>query len=743
MKRRLIQHGFSLLAPEGPRGCLSTLLFHKVPQVADPLTPSEFCLEQFDGLMAFLQHYFRVLPLGEAVRAVEKGSLSERAVAISFDDGYADWLDGVSEVLTRRNLPATFFITTEQFEGPALWHERIIAAVRELPDFGALLPPGFGHLTDLRTRQSRTTLIAGLQDRLKYVPLPERLAAIEALESQAIRPLVLPERFTADSVRALHAKGFDVGAHTVRHPILNKCTLSEARDEIGGCREELSAIVRAPVELFAYPNGRFATDYSLDHVELVRQCGYRAAVSTDWGVARRGDDIWQLPRFTPWAKQPWRMGLQLARNLRSRPTRQGVQSTMVDFGKQAREEQRPLRVLYVENGAGFGGAVVALETTLAALDPARVEARVICNFPVGRFAEQAAVRSVHVISDRRFDVAGRVASMKKHPHASYGWRRGVLFLAGRLDDIFNRGPYLVALLYQIARFRPDLVHGNNLPSSNREAIVAAWLSRLPYVQHLRGELWSGGAEQWLLKQPAAYVPVSQWLAESLVEKGVTRQRIVQIYDGLPAAEPPGAPYLRAELDIPLSCPLVALIGMLVPWKGQRLFIEAVARLSQQTDACFLLIGGTPENGDLAYAQSLEALIDARDLRGRVRMLGLRRDVARLLPELDVVVSASESPEPLGLVMLEGMRAGAVFVGPRHGAAIEVVQSPQDGYLFTPNDPASFADALEQGHRRRAGTRRAARGRPAYYRRILRDQPGAPHRGAVSRLRVVISMNAEM
>ncbi|MDB5816051.1 MAG: glycosyltransferase [Rhodocyclales bacterium] len=695
MKTHLVRQAFSLLAPEGPRGRLSTLLFHKVPYVADPLTPGEFCLEQFDGLMAFLQRYFRVLPLAEAARAVQKGTLPERAVAISFDDGYADWLTGVSEVLTRRNLPATFFITTEQFAGPALWHERVIAAVRELPDFGALLPPGFGHLTDLRTLQSRITLVAGLQDRFKYVPLPERLAAIEALEAQAIRPLVLPERFTVDSVKALHAKGFDVGAHTVRHPILNKCSLSEARDEIGSCREELSAALRAPVELFAYPNGRFVTDYSLDHVELVRQCGYSAAVSTDWGVARRGDDIWQLPRFTPWAKQPWLMGLQLARNLRSPPMRQASQTAMVDFGKQAREEKRPLRVLYVENGAGFGGAVVALETTLSALDPARVEARVVCNFPVGRFAEQPVVRSVRVISDRRFDVASRVATLKQHPRAYYGWRRAALFLAGRLDDIVNRGPYLVALLREIARYRPDVVHGNNLPSSNREAIVAAWLSRLPYVQHLRGELWSGGAEQWLLKQPAAYVPVSQWLAESLVEKGVARQRIVQIYDGLPAALPAVAPYLRNELNIPSSSTLVALIGMLVPWKGQRLFIEAVTRLSRQTDACFLMIGGTPENGDLAYAQFLEVLLEERGLRDRVRMLGLRHDVAQLLPELDVVVSASQSPEPLGLVMLEGMRAGAVFVGPRHGAAIEVVQSQQDGYLFTPNDAEAFAAALEQ------------------------------------------------
>ena len=46
------------------------------------------------------------------------------------------------------------FVTTEQLEGPALWHERIIAAVRALPDTGAQLPYGFGGFGNLRLMTS-------------------------------------------------------------------------------------------------------------------------------------------------------------------------------------------------------------------------------------------------------------------------------------------------------------------------------------------------------------------------------------------------------------------------------------------------------------------------------------------------------------------------------------------------------------------------------------------------------------
>ncbi len=68
--------------------------------------------------------------------------------------------------------------------------------------------------------------------------------------------------------------------------------------------------------LFAYPNGRPQQDYTAEHVAMVRDAGFAAAVSTARGAADRTTDPFQLPRFTPWRREPLGFDLLLARNLR-------------------------------------------------------------------------------------------------------------------------------------------------------------------------------------------------------------------------------------------------------------------------------------------------------------------------------------------------------------------------------------------------------------------------------------------
>ncbi|MFL6717819.1 MAG: polysaccharide deacetylase family protein, partial [Burkholderiaceae bacterium] len=121
---------FSMLSSQGQNARLTILLFHKLPLFADPLTPTEPVFAQFEHILDYLKEHASVLPLTDAATALARGKLPKKAVAITFDDGYDEWLSTVSPALRSRNMQATFFVTTEQLDGPALWHERIIAAVR-------------------------------------------------------------------------------------------------------------------------------------------------------------------------------------------------------------------------------------------------------------------------------------------------------------------------------------------------------------------------------------------------------------------------------------------------------------------------------------------------------------------------------------------------------------------------------------------------------------------------------------
>jgi peptidoglycan/xylan/chitin deacetylase (PgdA/CDA1 family) len=109
-----------------------------------------------------------------------------------------------------------------------------------------------------------------------------------------------------------------IGSHTVSHPILSRLDAASARREMADGRDALEAIVRQPVMLFAYPNGKPGTDYTAAHVQIARELGMSAAVSTARGAARGGDSVHELPRFTPWGRTPSRWGWRLAGNFFTR-----------------------------------------------------------------------------------------------------------------------------------------------------------------------------------------------------------------------------------------------------------------------------------------------------------------------------------------------------------------------------------------------------------------------------------------
>ena len=107
-----------------------------------------------------------------------------------------------------------------------------------------------------------------------------------------------------------------VGAHTVSHPILTALSPADAGREMQDSKRFLEQLLGQAVPLFAYPNGKPGEDYVSASVDVVRNLGFDAAVSTQWGASRTGDDPFQIKRFTPWDKTRLRFGARMLANLR-------------------------------------------------------------------------------------------------------------------------------------------------------------------------------------------------------------------------------------------------------------------------------------------------------------------------------------------------------------------------------------------------------------------------------------------
>jgi peptidoglycan/xylan/chitin deacetylase (PgdA/CDA1 family) len=303
----------NLLSPDGDRGRLSILIYHRVLVAPDPIL-DVIDAATFERHVALLASEFNVLPLGEACARLARGGLPARAACITFDDGYADNESVALPILKRFGVQATFFVSTGFSDGGIMFNDRVIEAVRCAPagtyDLSQI---GLGSHS-LHDSTSRRAAIDALLAQIKYRPIGERSALVEqlvvAMRTTSPKDLMMRPA----QIKRLYDEGMEIGGHTVNHPILAVLDAQEARAEIIGGKHRLEEITGAPVTLFAYPNGKPGQDYGPRDVELVKKAGFAAAVSTRSGVAGRGSDVFQLPRFGPWDRNPRRLGVRLLLN---------------------------------------------------------------------------------------------------------------------------------------------------------------------------------------------------------------------------------------------------------------------------------------------------------------------------------------------------------------------------------------------------------------------------------------------
>lgn len=306
---------FRALAPGGRAGRLPIFIFHRVMERHDPLRSGEPDAERFERIVRFIVRNFRILPLVDAAQALVRGRLPAAAACITFDDGYADNVTRAAPILQRHGATATVFVSTAYVGGGCMWNDRIIEAVRVLPA-GEVdwLPWGLGTAT-LGDDASRCALIERTLPQLKYRHPADRAAVADEIARHAGADLRSVLMLSIDQLRAWRDAGFDVGGHTMRHPVLARLDHKQAADEIGGGREQLTQWLGEAPRAFAYPNGAPTRDYGARDVVLSRAAGYTCAVTTARGAATPATDPYQLPRFTPWDRSMWAFGFRCAQTL--------------------------------------------------------------------------------------------------------------------------------------------------------------------------------------------------------------------------------------------------------------------------------------------------------------------------------------------------------------------------------------------------------------------------------------------
>lgn len=295
---------------------LRVLMFHRILDhercgtLAEPALisaqPATFADE-----MAYLAAQYHPVSADDVLRAMDGQPLPDRAVLVTFDDGYRDFQEHAVPVLRRLGIPSVLFVVTAFAADPSavFWWDHLFQIVQRATATEAVLP-GAGRL-DLSTPEARHS--AGLQAR-RYLQELTRGQAEHRVADLGERLAVPPTPFRSvldwQELAALAGDGVYVAAHSRRHRRMNGLAADDLEQEVVGCRDDFIAALGRHPTLFAYPHG----GYDAAAVRAVAGAGYAAAFAADAGFTNlTGSDQFSIPRMDVWQNSFTHFRLDLTR----------------------------------------------------------------------------------------------------------------------------------------------------------------------------------------------------------------------------------------------------------------------------------------------------------------------------------------------------------------------------------------------------------------------------------------------
>jgi peptidoglycan/xylan/chitin deacetylase (PgdA/CDA1 family) len=241
-----------------------------------------------------------VLPLAEGIERLYAGTLPDRSVAVTFDDGYYDFAAVAHPLLKKYRVPATLYLPTLHCGDHApvfslcasymLWKARNARVV--IPEIRA-------DAVDLRSATERSAALAALNAFAKRHNLPhegrqkllrqlaERLGVdFDAIVAKRQLQVMDPE----DATQLAH-EGVDIQLHTHRHRTPHDRV--KFIEEIEVNRARIERLTGNEPRHFCYPSGAYEPEF----LPWLAETGVISATTCDPGLASRRTGPLMLPRL--------------------------------------------------------------------------------------------------------------------------------------------------------------------------------------------------------------------------------------------------------------------------------------------------------------------------------------------------------------------------------------------------------------------------------------------------------------
>ena len=358
-----------------------------------------------------------------------------------------------------------------------------------------------------------------------------------------------------------------------------------------------------------------------------------------------------------------------------------------------------MRLLYLSPTAAMGGAervLLDLLTMLRAARPAWALGLITGNDgPLADWARALGVETIVLPFPHDFARLGDAGLVTPGTWAQFA-RHAV---GGSLSTL----RYVQRIRSAVVEFAPDVVHSNGIKMHLLGALVRP--ARAALVWHFHDYPGTRPVTSRLVRtlrmRCSAVVAVSGSVAADVRRQLGAPLDVHTIWNPVDLTRfTPDGP--RLDLDAlaglpatPAGVPRVGLMATFARWKGHLLFLEVLQSLARTHAFRAYIVGGPlyETTGSQFSMDELRAAIARFGLTDRVGLTGFVDDAPAALRSLDVVVHASTSPEPFGLVIAEAMAAGRAVLVSDAGGVAEFVSPEHNALTYQSGNPAAMAAGI--------------------------------------------------
>lgn len=268
-------------------------------------------------------------------------------------------------------------------------------------------------------------------------------------------------------------------------------------------------------------------------------------------------------------------------------------------------------------------------------------------------------------------------------------------------------PYLLRLRSVLLSMSPDLIHSNGLKCHLLAAIAKPHFSVL--IWHVRDMIGQRSVISKLLrlveKRVSGIIAISQAVRKDF-ERVSNNIPAVVVYDGIDLRRFNTSDKKRSfnsdrldQMNSPFEdCIRIGIVATFARWKGQDLFLEAVAifkSLRADLNVKFYIVGGAiyKTTGSQFTEDELKKLAEKLLCLRDITFTGFIEDITQVYKYLDIVVHASTKPEPFGLTIVEAMASGKAVIAANAGGAAEIFQNDYDALGVPPSNACALAAAM--------------------------------------------------